>query len=77
MVEQSTAASHNLSQETEQLVRLIGRFHVGEETSASGRPAARRPAPKPVSAVAVRTTGRGGAARKPEPAANEESWAEF
>jgi methyl-accepting chemotaxis protein len=77
MVEQSTAASHNLSQETEQLVRLIARFHVGQDVIDTGRPAPRRAASKPLSVVAARTTGRSGAARRPEPAANEESWAEF
>jgi methyl-accepting chemotaxis protein len=36
MVEQSTAASHSLSQETEQLAELIGQFQVGGGTVRSG-----------------------------------------
>ncbi len=54
MVEQSTAASHALSQETAELRRLIGRFDIG---AAAGEPARRSaPAPKraesrPVSAI--------------------------
>ena len=78
MVEESTAASHALSQETGELTRLMGAFSLGD--AADGRaPApvarfARRPAAAPV--PAMRTTGRGGAARAPAPAAEAE-WAEF
>jgi len=46
MVEQSTAASHNLSQEAEELATLVGKFHVSD----NGRGAARsgRAKPNPV-----------------------------
>ena len=71
MVEESTAASHTLSQETEELTKLVGRFQVGEVEAprkAQGR-GAERPA-----ARALKTVGsRGGAAPKP---VNDE-WEEF
>lgn len=43
MVEQTTAASHSLSQETGELVELIKQFRVGELAQASAK---RRAAPK-------------------------------
>jgi len=78
MVEQSTAASHSLAQETEELARLIGRFQVGESAVVSpirggSRPAAPRPALKTVSTH----SGGGGAARRPAPTAEADSWEEF
>jgi methyl-accepting chemotaxis protein len=78
MVEESTAASHSLAQETEDLARLISRFEVGEPavvspTRRTSRPAAPRPALKSVSSYA----GGGGALRKPEPAGDQDSWEEF
>ncbi|TYR37213.1 chemotaxis protein, partial [Mesorhizobium microcysteis] len=39
MVEQSTAASHNLAQEAEELARLVGKFRLGAQ---AGQPAARK-----------------------------------
>jgi methyl-accepting chemotaxis protein len=68
MVEESTAASHTLSLETEELTKLVGRFQVGEVETPRRQPTrnAARPAFKTVGA-------RGGAAPKP---ANDE-WEEF
>ena len=76
MVEESTAASHALAQEAEELSRLIGRFNVGEAATVSpirraNAPSSPRPAMKTVS------TSSGGAARKPAPVAAEDSWEEF
>jgi len=52
MVEQSTAASQSLSEETEGLAQLTGRFHVGSDGSAPfGGPSARKPALAPVKAA--------------------------
>ncbi len=80
MVEQSTAASHALARETEELSRLVGRFKVGEQanTEAARRPPARsaRPAARPYAATMMKSAGRGGAARKADPAPDE-NWAEF
>ena len=81
MVEQSTAASHALAQETEELAQLAGRFRLGADAPA---PAAARPA-RPVPALkVVGRSGRsrdGGAQRKPAPAtaahADEQAWEEF
>ena len=79
MVEEATAASHALANETGELTRLIGEFRLGDEAEASRRPSApvarmeRRPAAAPVRAM--RPTGRGGAARAPEPTSDE--WTEF
>ena len=81
MVEQSTAASHALAQEADALNQLIGAFQVGQSSHATRAPA--RPAPgrhraaAPATAVALKTTGRGGAARKPAAAAAEDDWQEF
>ena len=62
MVEESTAASHTLSQETEELTRLIGRFQVGE-IETPRKPQAR--GAEKIAARALKTVGvRGGAAPK-------------
>jgi len=82
MVEESTAASHSLSQEAESLAGSVSRFQIGNVADQSTRSAPRaknRPAPsaahRPV--AAMRTVGRGGAARRPEPVATEDGWEEF
>ncbi|HEX8472149.1 MAG TPA: methyl-accepting chemotaxis protein, partial [Brevundimonas sp.] len=92
MVEESTAASHSLSQEAESLASSVARFNIGAQNGAQGgvraaQPA--RPAPRPVHrpaqpapsahrpVAAMRTLGHGGAARRPEPAAADEGWEEF
>jgi methyl-accepting chemotaxis protein len=77
MVEQSTAASHSLSQEAESLAASVSRFQIGATVQPirSASRAEARPANRPV--AAMRTVGRGGAARKPEPVAADEGWEEF
>jgi methyl-accepting chemotaxis protein len=68
MVEESTAASHTLSRETEELTKLVGHFQVGEIEAPQKRAA------KNITRPAMKTVGaRGGAAPKP---ANDE-WEEF
>ena len=79
MVEQSTAASRSLTQEAEDLTRLIGRFKV-DDSAHDAPPGHRRPQPRtpsrPAGAVpALRPTGRGGAAPKAKPV--PDSWEEF
>ena len=80
MVEQSTAASHALNGEAQELARLVGRFKLGAAATVAtpaAQPrrtaAAARPAMKTVSARG------GGAAPRPAAAlaASEESWEEF
>ena len=76
MVEEATAASHSLSTEAETLARLISRFELGDtpKAQAGAAHAPAQPAPRaPV--AAMKTVGRGGAARKVETA--EEAWDEF
>ncbi|WP_309090155.1 methyl-accepting chemotaxis protein [Phenylobacterium sp.] len=81
MVEESTAASHGLSREAEELVRLIGRFKVGEPSiqSPTSRPVRAQPARAPVAALKTVSThaGGGGALLKPPPAAQPDHWEEF
>ncbi len=79
MVEQSTAATHSLSQEADSLSQLIGAFKTGLTESTTHRPASSRPAaPRPTAPVrALKTSGRsGGAVRKPE-ATTDDGWSEF
>jgi methyl-accepting chemotaxis protein len=76
MVEQSTAASHGLAQEAEELVRMMGRFHTGAEAvhapqTARAAPAAKAPMRSRHSAPALRTTT---SARLAEP---QDVWDEF
>jgi methyl-accepting chemotaxis protein len=86
MVEESTAASHALSQEADVLDRSVARFRVSGVV-ASARPAgparAQAAAEPPARTVtALRTLGTGQAAvRRPAPAARpvaaEDNWEEF
>jgi len=76
MVEQATAASHSLSTEAETLARLISRFELGDTPKSHTAPAHAPAQPAPRAPVAaMKTVGRGGAARKVETA--EEAWDEF
>ncbi|MFN3932441.1 MAG: methyl-accepting chemotaxis protein [Brevundimonas sp.] len=75
MVEQSTAASHSLSQEAETLAGSVSRFQIGVDAGAAPVRAAPRPVHRTV--TAMKTVGRGGAARKPAPVAAEDGWEEF
>jgi len=74
MVEQTTAASQSLALESEELAKLIGGFRVGDVIARASvaRAVPRTPAK---TVTAMKTTGRGGAVRKPEPAADD--WTEF
>jgi methyl-accepting chemotaxis protein len=79
MVEESTAASHSLAQETEELARLISKFQVGQDTSVSPIRQASRPAPR-TTHTAMKTVaghGGGGAVRKPAAEADSDNWQEF
>ncbi len=67
MVEESTAASHALRSEADTLDRSISRFDVGAGSPQSAR------APTAPTVPQMRSTGRGGAARRPEP----DTWDEF
>ncbi len=77
MVEESTAASHSLSQEAETLAGSVSRFKIGGVAQAARgsrhQPAA--PVHRPV--AAIKTVGRGGAALKSDLAPAEDGWEEF
>ncbi len=76
MVEQSTAASHALAQEADELGRLVARFELGGASPpvAAGRA---KPGPQRRAQPALRVAGGRAvsAVRKPEPV--EEGWEEF
>ncbi|HST92598.1 MAG TPA: methyl-accepting chemotaxis protein, partial [Brevundimonas sp.] len=73
MVEESTAASHALSQEAETLAASVSRFEIG----AVARPARAAPAAAHRPVAVLKTVGRGGAALKPAFVGSEEGWEEF
>ncbi len=79
MVEESTAASGSLAQETEELAKLVGRFQVGQPDKkdlSDGRPSARpRASEKPVRAM--RVVGPGGATRRAHAEAEPSGWGAF
>ncbi len=81
MVEEANAAGNALATEAGELARIISQFRLGEGHGSFGAasPAAtrieRRPSAQPV--AALRTTGRGGAARQVAPPAADAEWAEF
>jgi methyl-accepting chemotaxis protein len=85
MVEQSTAASHSLTQEAEELMRLIAQFQTGEESMApaTSRPSHGRGAqggPQNLAAQRQRVANfatRGSAALKVDPAHRTEDWKDF
>ena len=77
MVEQSTAASHALSSQARTLAELVSRFRIGERAglrSAPIIPAASRPQAARSRPAAISRTS---AARRPEPAVEEDGWEEF
>ncbi len=77
MVEQSTAASHSLAQDTAELERPTARFNTGAETSSDpvrmreGEESKASRASAPVRALRV----EGNTVRKP--LADEANWSEF
>jgi methyl-accepting chemotaxis protein len=78
MVEESTAASHSLSQEAEVLAGSVSRFQIGDTPAPARAPApapAARPAARHAPVPQMKTVGHGGAALKSHPA--EDGWEEF
>jgi methyl-accepting chemotaxis protein len=78
MVEQSTAASHALAQEAEELFGQIGRFKLGEIEAHAAAPS-RRAAPAPRRAAPAQYAYEGSAARKlaPQASADADDWQDF
>jgi methyl-accepting chemotaxis protein len=86
MVEQSTAASQSLARETEALVHLTKRFHVGQATDDADaatnveplRQAAMKPAPRSPKAKIIRYAGQGrGQSEATARIEAQEGWEEF
>jgi methyl-accepting chemotaxis protein len=75
MVEQTTAASHSLAHEAEDLGRLVGRFDVGESAAAAVMP--KRPGPTKRAVTALKAVGGRAMSAARKPVAAEESWEEF
>ncbi len=82
MVEQSTAASHSLAQETANLVRLTGRFQIGDlpparEHSGNVRslPRPAEPAPRPKRTTSLKVVGQKRELSAPH--ADDGGWKEF
>ncbi|RZJ46903.1 MAG: HAMP domain-containing protein [Brevundimonas sp.] len=74
MVEESTAASHSLSQEAEALAGSVSRFQIGDAPTTA-RARAALPAVRHAPVPQMRAVGHGGAARQAHPA--EDGWEEF
>jgi methyl-accepting chemotaxis protein len=88
MVEEATAASRMLAEETKVLSSLVGRFSVsGSDTRPAAQPAPRAYAPAPTAAAprpvrrppppAAPLQTRGNTALKAQPSAAPDSWEEF
>ena len=84
MVEESTAASHSLAAEADELARLVNQFKIGDVPAsapaaharpAPAKPKAARPAPKPA-APAPRASMPAPAPMQPQPAGADD-WDEF
>lgn len=80
MVEQSTAASHNLAQEAEELGRLVAQFRLGSsavsESAQMGRPSSPQRAGQ-TGATALKVVAKGGQAAALMAQPEEDSWEEF
>jgi methyl-accepting chemotaxis protein len=76
MVEQSTAASHNLAKEAEALFALLGQFKTGARTAAPRLAEAARAA-RPVPSPARRMAGQVARAFSPDAAVDQDNWEEF
>jgi methyl-accepting chemotaxis protein len=78
MVEETTAASHALVQETEELARLISRFETGRTANVAPLRRMKKPASAVTRPVQLSAGGsRVAAARKFEITHEKESWEEF
>jgi methyl-accepting chemotaxis protein len=80
MVEESTAASHTLAQEADDLARMMGQFKVGASAGYVGRQTKKRaaaPASNPVHTAQAKVAAfAGGGKSAPRPAADD-AWTEF
>ncbi|MFZ5669526.1 MAG: HAMP domain-containing methyl-accepting chemotaxis protein [Pseudomonadota bacterium] len=81
MAEESTAASHSLGREADELTRLISRFHIERAAALRAPAAAAAPAPRPAqhgrAILGALSSGNAALAEKLESALVEEGWEEF
>ncbi|RST87567.1 HAMP domain-containing protein [Aquibium carbonis] len=79
MVEQSTAASHSLAREGEQLAALVARFNLGTGRGSASRSAHSAPSHRPASTpvTQMRTAGGRGQSAALAPVADADGWEEF
>ena len=78
MVEQSTAASHGLAQETAELSRLTSHFKTGETRARPSQAApSRSPASRPARAAGLSVVPHDGPRKAPAPAGGSDGWEEF
>jgi methyl-accepting chemotaxis protein len=76
MVEESTAASHSLAEEADELARLVARFQIGAGAAAQAAHSS-RPSSRQTTVAALKTVGGRGASAARKPAAEEQGWEEF
>ena len=76
MVEQSTAASHAMANEAEELTRLVSRFKTGHEDRTPAAQSERRPQSQPKTQRPRRTL-KTTSQLAPAPEASEDGWEEF
>ncbi|MCW7546270.1 methyl-accepting chemotaxis protein [Aurantimonas litoralis] len=75
MVEEATAASQTLSNETDELAHAMAKFRTSAGDATQRRQPSRAPQRQSAKVTQLRPTGSGGAARAPQP--NADSWEEF
>jgi methyl-accepting chemotaxis protein len=80
MVEESTAATHGLSEQIDELFRLMAGFRVAADngmakSSSSSSSGSSRPAASSKPVAVMKSVGRGGAA--PKPKTDDQGWEEF
>ncbi|KAF0182622.1 MAG: methyl-accepting chemotaxis protein [Alphaproteobacteria bacterium] len=77
MVEQSTAATHSLHAETDELARLMATFSIGEVSGRRAEPGPATPVSRARPAPARRSPPRSSAMPASRPSASADAWEEF
>ena len=85
MVEETTAASHSLAKDADELMNQVSHFKTGEQAANAGASKGAGAASKPsvveqqerVASFAANTAMNGSAALQMEPEAGEEDWTDF
>src|SRR5690606_15415249 len=77
MVEESTAASHNLAREAQSLFELLGQFKTGAAEQAIRRPAAATPSSRPAASPARHLARKVAGAFSGNAAVDHDKWEDF